>query len=134
MTPAGTRPVSSVVWRTYRDVNSLDPIYSIDFPEYTAVSLMCESLLRQAPDGSLQPGLASVASPNPTTMVFTLRPGLRFWDGQPVTSADVVYSLERNTNRQLGGFYPAIFDRVASITAAGPGDDQAEAARLLAGG
>jgi peptide/nickel transport system substrate-binding protein len=119
-TPAGTKMVPSVVWRVYRDVDSLDPIYSIDFPEYTAVSLMCESLLRQAPGGSLRPGLATVSNPDPTTMVFTLRPGVKFWDGHPVTPADVVYSLDRNTNPELGGFYPAMFDRVASITATSP--------------
>src|SRR5215467_8820416 len=48
-TPAGTKPVSSMVWAVYRDVNSLDPIYAFDYPENTAVSLKCESLLRQAP-------------------------------------------------------------------------------------
>jgi peptide/nickel transport system substrate-binding protein len=120
VTPAGTKAVPSVVWRVYRDVDSLDPVFSIDFPEYTAVSLMCESLLRQAPDGSLQPGLATVAHPNPTTIVFTLRAGVKFWDGHPVTPADVVYSLNRNTDPQLGGFYPAVFNRVASIAATGP--------------
>src|SRR6516164_3378328 len=73
-TPAGAKTVSSVVWAVYRDINSLDPIYAFDYPENTADSLMCESLLRQAPDGSLQPGLATVASPSATTMVFTLRP------------------------------------------------------------
>jgi peptide/nickel transport system substrate-binding protein len=109
-----------VVWRTYRDVDSLDPIFSIDFPEYTAVSLMCESLLRQAPDGAIGPGLATVSNPSPTRLVFTLRPGVRFWDGHPVTSADVVYSLDRNTNSKLGGFYGPVFDRVKSITATGP--------------
>ena len=50
-TPAGTGPVSSVVWATNRDVISLDPIFSLGYPEFTADSLMCESLLRQAPDG-----------------------------------------------------------------------------------
>src|SRR6516162_6284810 len=119
-TPAGTKPVSSVVWAVYRDVNSLDPIYAFDYPENTADSLMCESLLRQAPDGSLQPGLATVASPSATTMVFTLRPGVKFWDGHPVTPADVVYSLDRQMNPQLGGFYGLSFNRVASITATGP--------------
>ena len=54
-TPAGTKPVSSVTWAVYRDVNSLDPIFAFDYPENTAVSLMCESLLLQAPDGSLAP-------------------------------------------------------------------------------
>jgi peptide/nickel transport system substrate-binding protein len=116
-TPAGTKTVPSMVWAVYRDVNSLDPIYAFDYPENTADSLMCESLLRQAPDGSLQPGLATVATPSPTTMVFTLRPGVKFWDGHPVTSADVVYSLDRNIDPKLGGFYPLVFNRVKSIAA-----------------
>jgi peptide/nickel transport system substrate-binding protein len=118
-TPAGTKPVSSVVWAVYRDVNSLDPIFAFDYPENTADSLMCESLLRQAPDGSLQPGLATVRHPNATTTVFTLRPGVKFWDGHPVTPADVVYSLNRAANAKLGGFYTQVFTRVKSIAATG---------------
>ncbi len=120
VTPAGTKPVSSVVWATNRDVISLDPIFSAAYPEYTADSLMCESLLRQAPDGSLQPGLATVSNPSPTTLVFTLRPGVKFWDGHPVTSADVVYSLDRAANPELGGYYSGRLDRIASVTATSP--------------
>jgi len=117
--PAGTKTVPSMTWAVYRDVNSLDPIYAFDYPENTADSLMCESLLRQAPDGALQPGLATVASPSPTTMVFTLRPGVKFWDGHPVTTTDVVYSLDRNIDPKLGGFYGLVFNRVKSIAATG---------------
>ena len=116
-TPAGVKPVPSVVWATNRDVISLDPIFSAGYPEYTADSLMCESLLRQAPDGSLEPGLATVSNPSPTTMVFTLRPGVKFWDGHPVTSADVVYSLDRAADPQLGGYYSGRLDRIASVAA-----------------
>jgi peptide/nickel transport system substrate-binding protein len=117
ITQAGVKPVSSVVWATNRDVISLDPIFALGYPEYTAESLMCESVLRQAPDGSLEPGLATISHPSPATTVFTLRPGVRFWDGHPVTSADVVYSLGRQMNPKLGGSYGWVFDRVASITA-----------------
>ena len=120
VTPAGTKPVSSVVWALNRDVSSLDPIYSGGYPEYTADSLMCESLLRQAPDGSLRPGLATVSNPSPTTLVFTLRPGVKFWDGHPVTSADVVYSLDRAASPGLGGYYVSRLDRIASVTATSP--------------
>ena len=120
VTPAGTKPVSSVVWATNRDVISLDPITSAGYPEYTADSLMCESLLRQAPDGSLQPGLATVSNPSPATLVFTLRPGVKFWDGHPVTSADVVYSLDRAASPRLGGYYAGRLDRIASVTATSP--------------
>jgi peptide/nickel transport system substrate-binding protein len=119
-TPAGTKLVSSVVWATNRDVKSLDAIYSFGYPELTSDSLMCESLLRQAPNGSLEPGLARVAYPSDTTIVFTLRPGVKFWDGRPVTPADVVYSLDRAMNPKLGGLYPWVFDRVGSIQATGP--------------
>ena len=119
VTPTGTKPVSSVVWAINRDVISLDPIYDAAYPEYTADSLMCESLLRQAPDGSIEPGLATVSSPSPTTMVFTLRPGVKFWDGHPVAPADVVYSLDRQFNSNLGGYNSADFNRVALITATG---------------
>ena len=120
VTPAGTKPVSSVVWATNRDVISLDPLFSAGYPEYTADSLMCESLLRQAPDGSLQPGLATVSNPSPTTLVFTLRPGVKFWDGHPVTSADVVYSLDRAADSKLGGYYSGRLDRIASVTVTSP--------------
>jgi peptide/nickel transport system substrate-binding protein len=119
-TAAGTKTVPSITWAVYRDVNSLDPIYAFDYPENTAMALMCESLLLQAPDGSLQPGLATISTPSPTTMVFTLRPGVKFWDGHPVTSADVVYSMDRNTDPKLGGFYPLVFSRVKSIQATSP--------------
>src|SRR5215469_15805441 len=119
ITPAGAKPVPSVVWATNRDVISLDPVYDAGYPEYTADSLMCESLLRQAPDGSIEPGLATVANPSPTTMLFTLRPGVKFWDGHPVTPADVVYSLDRQMSPKLGGYSEADFSRVASITATG---------------
>ena len=120
-TAAGAQSVPSVTWAVYRDVNSLDPIFAFDYPENTAISLMCESLLRQAPDGSIGPGLATVASPSATQTVFTLKPGATFWDGNRVTAADVVYSLDRQMNPAYGGFYGGVFNRVRSIQATGPG-------------
>ena len=118
-TKPGTKPVSSVTWAVYRDVNSLDPIYAFDYPENTAVSLMCESLLKQSPAGAIGPGLATLATPSQTKLVFTINKAAKFWDGHPVTPADVVYSLDRNTNTSLGGFYGLVFSRVKSIAATG---------------
>ena len=118
-TAPGTKQVSSVTWAVYRDVNSLDPIYAFDYPENTAVSLLCESLLRQSPSGAVGPGLATLSTPSPTRFVFTLKPGVHFWDGHPVTPADVVYSLGRARSSKLGGFYTQVFTRVKSIAATG---------------
>jgi peptide/nickel transport system substrate-binding protein len=118
-TPAGAKQVASVTWAVYRDVNSLDPAFAFDYPENTAISLMCESLLRQEPNGSLGPGLATMTSPSPTKLVFTIKQGATFWDGNPVTPADVVYSLQRQENPALGGFYGQVFTRVKTIAATG---------------
>jgi peptide/nickel transport system substrate-binding protein len=118
-TPAGTKQVASTTWAVYRDVNSLDPAYAFDYPENTAISLMCESLLRQQPDGTLAPGLATMTTRSPTKLVFTIKQGATFWDGHPVTPADVVYSLQRQENPALGGFYGQVFARVKSIAATG---------------
>jgi len=121
-TKAGTKAVDKLVWAVYRDVNSLDPVYAFDYPENTTDSLLYESLLRQAPDGSIGPGLATLSNPDPTTFVFTLKPGIKFWDGNPVTADDVVFSLKRNIDPNVAGFYPAVFNRVDTITATGPSE------------
>jgi peptide/nickel transport system substrate-binding protein len=118
-TAAGTKPVSSVTWAVYRDVNSLDPIFAFDYPENTADSLMCESLLKQNADGTIVPGLATMTSPNPLKLVFAINPAAKFWDGHPVTPADVVYSLDRQMEPSYGGFYGLVFSRVKSIAATG---------------
>jgi peptide/nickel transport system substrate-binding protein len=118
-TPAGAKTVPQAVWAVYRDVNSLDPAFAFDYPENTAISLMCESLLLQKADGAIVPGLASLSTPNQKTLVFTINPKASFWDGHPVTPADVVYSLDRQMNPSLGGFYGQVFSRVKTVEQTG---------------
>ena len=118
-TPPGATSVPQVTWAVYRDVNSLDPAFAFDYPENTAISLMCESLLLQNASGAIEPGLASLATPNAKTLVFTINPKATFWDGHPVTPGDVVYSLDRQLNPSLGGFYSQVFSRVKSIEPTG---------------
>jgi peptide/nickel transport system substrate-binding protein len=80
---------------------------------------MCESLLLQKADGAIVPGLASLSTPTQKTLVFTINPKATFWDGHPVTPADVVYSLDRQMNPSLGGFYGQVFSRVKTIEQTG---------------
>jgi peptide/nickel transport system substrate-binding protein len=116
-TPAAGGEVDAVTWATYREVNSLDPIYSFDYPENTVIYSMCESLLWQQPDGEIASGITTLTRPDDLTMVFTVRDGVTFWDGSPLTADDIVFSLQRQMDPNLGGFYGAAFARVASITA-----------------
>ena len=119
-TPPGKKAVDKVVWGVYRETNSLDPIFAFDYPENTVLAVLCEQLVVQSADGSIGPGLATLTYPNSTTLVFDLKPGITFWDGKPLTPDDVVYSLQRNTDASLGGFYGAVFKNVKSIAATGP--------------
>jgi len=122
-TPAAKGDAGAVSWATYREVGTLDPIQAFDYPENTVITSMCDSLLQQQPDGSYKPGLASkVDTPDDRTLVMTLNTGAKFWDGKNVTPEDVVYSLKRNTNAKLAGFYGLVFQNVSSIDATG--DDQ----------
>ena len=89
------------------------------FRSNTVVSTLCEALERQEPNGSIRPGLASLRYTTPTEITLTLTPRVHFWDGHPLTPADVVFSLQRQSDPKLGGFYGTVFDRVRAITAVG---------------
>jgi len=119
-TPAAKGDTGPVTWAVYRAVATLDPIQAYDYPENTAITAMCDSLLQQQPDGSSKPGLATkVDTRAPRAIVFTINRDARFWDGKSVTPADVVYSLKRNTTPKLAGFYGNVFEKVTSIHATG---------------
>jgi peptide/nickel transport system substrate-binding protein len=120
-TPAAKGDTGALTWATYREVGTLDPIQAFDYPENTVITSMCDSLMQQQPDGSYRPGLASkVDTPDPTTIVMTINTAAKFWDGKSLTPEDVVYSLKRNTNHKLAGFYGLVFEFVTSIEATGP--------------
>lgn len=118
-TPAPSGRAGTVTWAVYREVQTVDPIQAFDYPDNTAVSALCDALLRQLPDGGIEPGLATATTPDPRTLVLDLDPAARFWDGTAVTPADVVFSLERNREPRLGGFYGLVFERVTSIRQTG---------------
>ena len=135
-TAPGSKHVSSVTWAVYRDVNSLDPIFAFDYPENTAVSLLCESLLRQAPDGAVGPGLATLATPSPTKFVLTLKPGVHVLGRSAGHAGRRRLQPRPGTEQQAGrllrpGVHPGEVDQRDRFE---PGDDHSQGARLLAGG
>ena len=119
LTPKPAAAAGDVVWAVYREVQTLDPIQAFDYPENTVDPLLCDSLLRQGPDMSITPGLASYTNPSPTEFDFTINPDATFWDGSPVTAQDAVFSLQRAADPKGLGYYAAVFSRVKSITATG---------------
>jgi peptide/nickel transport system substrate-binding protein len=81
--------------------------------------LFMEHLLQLGPNNTLEPELAtSVSQPDPTTYVYHLRHGVKFWDGHEMTSADVVYSLDYQSSPKSD--ITVYFTNVKSIIADGP--------------
>ncbi|MBR0786754.1 ABC transporter substrate-binding protein [Bradyrhizobium iriomotense] len=64
-------------------------------PEYLVTELLYSNLTRLKPDMTVEPDLALSWEPNETRTewIFKLRPGVTFHDGSPLTSEDVVASI-----------------------------------------
>lgn len=118
-TPAGTKDHGPIVWGVYRDVQTLDPAYSFDYPDHTAIGLLCEAVLREQPDSTLTSGLATLSRPDDLTIVLDIEPDATFWDGAPVTADDVVFSLSRHMDPAVGSFFSSVYSKVDAITATG---------------
>ena len=75
----------------------LDPANSIVEGDVYTLDKIFEPLYITSPQGTLTPWLAQghTVSSDGKTWAFSLRPGVRFSDGKPVTSADVVFSIHR---------------------------------------
>lgn len=115
-TEPGTEQVDGITWALYRDPVSIDPITAGDYPELTVTSLMCEALFKQQPDGTVVPGLATgLEYPDDTTAVLTIRDDVTFSDGSPMTADDVVFSIQRNIDPDLGGYWGPALARVESV-------------------
>src|SRR5262249_15513278 len=72
--------------------SSLDPTKDIATTYIDDLAL--DTLMKYGPNQQPEPNLAaSVTHPNPVTYVYHLRRGVRFWNGDPLTAADVAYTL-----------------------------------------
>ena len=90
-------PGGSVVFGMTQDLASLDPHPETDAGTRDVVFNLYEGLVKPASDGSLVPAVASdyTISDDAKTFTFTLRDGITFHDGTPVTVEDVKYSIDR---------------------------------------
>ncbi|MDX3587140.1 ABC transporter substrate-binding protein [Streptomyces europaeiscabiei] len=97
---------------------SLDPLNAYDYSVDLVLSNLCDPLFRTNPDFTTSPNLAtSTSRPDKLTVVYTIREGVKFWNGHPLTAEDVAYSLGRNLDPQAPSHF--LFDKVKSIKATG---------------
>ncbi|MEU4545057.1 ABC transporter substrate-binding protein [Nonomuraea dietziae] len=90
------------------EFETLDPVkgYAPD-----GGSMMFDGLMTRSADLTLRPALATappVVSADGLSAVFTLRQGVRFHDGRPLTAKDVAYTYTSVKGSPIGGDYEAI--------------------------
>lgn len=79
----------------YAAGQTLDPITCGDGMQQVVASLLFEGLFRLGPDFEPQPCLCESYTQEGTRYVFTLRQGITFSDGSPLTAKDVKAALDR---------------------------------------
>jgi peptide/nickel transport system substrate-binding protein len=121
-TPAAKGSLSAITWDLPGgEPTTLDYVQSADYSPDIMVSNMCDNLLRLTPTFGVEPALAtSWKYTTPTTLVFNIRQGVKFWNGATLTSADVAYSMLRNMNPKDEPVNGAYYEPVKTITATGP--------------
>ena len=78
------------------DISKFDPHFSTNSNEIRVSFNLFDNLTSRHPDGKLYPGLATEWKlQNQTMWTFKLRQGVKFHNGDPFTSADAKWSLER---------------------------------------
>lgn len=123
LTPSAAGPLDSITWNLGGgEPTSLDYSYTWDVGSGNMLlANLCDSLMRQNPDATYSPALArAVSMPDDTTYVYDIREGVTFSDGSPLTVDDVVFSLQRQLNPDIGSYWGFWFRNVKSVEATGP--------------
>ncbi len=86
------------------DIAYLDPHLSTSSNDIRVSFNIYDNLTSRRPDGKLVPGLATEWKiQGQTSWVFKLRSGVKFHNGDPLTSADVKFSIDRTLDTTLKG-------------------------------
>jgi len=97
-----------------KDIVTLDPAMSTDTVSSTVIVRVYEGLVGFSKEGSYDPRLAESweVSADGLTWTFNLRKRVKFHDGRPFTSKDVVYSFERLLDPETASPRTWVLDRI----------------------
>ncbi|MBI2611017.1 peptide ABC transporter substrate-binding protein [Candidatus Kaiserbacteria bacterium] len=96
-------------------VRFVNPLLALSGPDKDLTVLVYSGLMRALPSGELIPDLAKSydISEDGTVYTFTLRDGITFHDGTPLTAADVLFTVERARNPDFKSARRADWEGVA---------------------
>ncbi len=97
---------------------NLDPRVGIDAQSERIDELLFDSLVRRDEHFELKPWLAERWEiPDPQTYIFHLQQGVKFHDGQALTSRDVKWTLDSLVTGKIRSSKAATYSKIASIEA-----------------
>lgn len=118
----GDKPAANtVVMLIESSPSNLDPRIGTDAQSEHIDELLFDSLVRLNRHFGFSPALAtSWQMTNPTTYVFHLHAGVKFTNGQPLTSRDVKWTIESMLNGTLITVKSAAYEDIAAIDTPDP--------------
>jgi peptide/nickel transport system substrate-binding protein len=103
------------------DISALDPHFSTSVHDISVSFNVFDNLVSRHRDDKLYPSLATEWKLlNPTTWEFTLRSDARFHNGDPFTSADARFSIERTYDPKLKTQVATVFTTIDRIDTPDP--------------
>src|SRR6185369_9311746 len=103
------------------DISRFDPHFSTASQDIRVSFNLFDNLTSRHPDGKLYPALATDWKLEaPTTWRFKLRQAVKFHNGDPFTSADAKFSLERTYDQSAKTMVATVFTTIERIEAPDP--------------
>src|SRR5262249_37721460 len=103
------------------DISKFDPHFSTSANDIRISFNIFDNLTSRHPDGKLYPGLATEwKTTAQTTWQFKLRSGVKWHNGDPFSSADAKFSLERTYDPNLKTLVSTVFTTIDRIEAPDP--------------
>lgn len=122
-TPAadGALPTGDLVIGKSLEAVGYDPAVVTATSSIELLAVVYQRLVRFDDAGQPQPELAeSWETPDELTYVFTLREGVTFHNGQPLTAEDVKFTFDRIKDPATSSSWATQFEPVASVEATNP--------------
>jgi peptide/nickel transport system substrate-binding protein len=119
--PAGAQSSGSTIKLVPQaDLRSIDPIWTTAYITRNYGYMVYDTLLATDEHFKVQPQMVETwtVSEDGLVYAFTLRPGLKWHDGAPVTAADCIASLDRWMKRDvLGQALPGVIGEMKAVDA-----------------
>lgn len=125
---------SVLIRGNHQDPASLDPHRLMTVYENNIVLDLFEGLTVPDASGIPAPGVAQTwsVSDDGLTWTFTLRKNLKWSDGKPLTTSDVVYSFQRLMDPATASQYPGLFYGISNGAAVNRGEEAPDSLGVVA--